>query len=108
VLERVLEQLAEDERERRRPAAGERHVGEVRLDVLPRTEPLDEKYRAFGWHGRKAAFFAIARYRGAELAQIVYAGDDVSGLKWDRRGWQLRSEVRSQLLMIALDACLLL
>ena len=55
-----------------------------------------------------AAFFAIARYRGAELAQIVYAGDDVSGLKWDRRGWQLRSEVRSQLLMIALDACLLL
>jgi hypothetical protein len=33
-----------------------------------------------------AAFFAIARFRTAELAQIVYAGDDVSGAKWDRRG----------------------
>ncbi len=55
-----------------------------------------------------AALFAIARFRGVELAQIVYAGDDVSGAKWDRRGWQLRSEVRSQQLMIALDACLLL
>lgn len=55
-----------------------------------------------------AAFFAIARFRGAELAQILYAGDDVSGPKWERRAWQSRSDVRRQLLMLALDACLLL
>ena len=42
VLERVLEELAEDERERRCAVAGERHRLEVRLDVLPDDEALHE------------------------------------------------------------------
>ena len=42
VLERVLEQLAEDERERGRAPARERHVRERGLDVLLRAQPLDE------------------------------------------------------------------
>ena len=42
VLERVLEELAEDERERGRAVAGQRDRLELGLDLLPRDEPLDE------------------------------------------------------------------
>src|SRR5262245_50783947 len=42
VLERVLEQLAEDERERRRAVAGERHLLELRVDVLAGADALHE------------------------------------------------------------------
>ena len=42
VLERVLEQLAEDERERRRTVAGERDLLELGLDVLARADALHE------------------------------------------------------------------
>ena len=42
VLERVLEELAEDERERGRAVAGERDRLERRLDVLPDDEALHE------------------------------------------------------------------
>src|SRR5882672_6820335 len=42
VLERVLEQLAEDERERGGTASGERDGLEARLDHASRREPLDE------------------------------------------------------------------
>ena len=42
VLERVREQLAEDERERRRALAGELDPLELGRDLLPADEPLDE------------------------------------------------------------------
>ena len=42
VLERVLEELGEDERERRRALARERHRLELGRDVLPGDEPLHE------------------------------------------------------------------
>jgi len=29
-----------------------------------------------------AAFFAVAKFRGVPLAQLLYAGDDVSGEFW--------------------------
>ena len=34
-----------------------------------------------------AAFLAVARHRGVRFAQLLYAGDDVSGEAWDHRSW---------------------
>lgn len=42
-----------------------------------------------------AALFAVARFRGIRFAQLLYAGDDVSGATWDGRHWS-RSEARSR------------
>ncbi len=51
-----------------------------------------------------AAFFAVARFRKLRLAQILYAGDDVSGRKWKSRAWRRRRDTREQLYQLALDA----
>lgn len=50
-----------------------------------------------------AALFAVARFRGIDLGQILYAGDDVSGETWLPRQWSTLP-VRSLLLRLALDA----
>jgi hypothetical protein len=49
---------------------------------------------------------AAAQFRNVLLGQILYAGDDLSGDAWDRRGWQSRQEVRESLFWLAADACL--
>jgi uridine phosphorylase len=53
-----------------------------------------------------AAFFAVAKFRGVEFGQILYAGDDLSG-EWDPRNWN-RHEVRERLFHLAAESCLLL
>ena len=53
-----------------------------------------------------SAFCAVARFRGATFGQILYGGDDVSGLEWDRRGWDRQTGVRRMLLHLAAEACL--
>ena len=53
-----------------------------------------------------AAFFAVARFRGVSFAQILYAGDDLSGPEWDSRGWQSRTAIREQVFNLAAEACL--
>jgi len=53
-----------------------------------------------------AAFFAVARFRGVELGQILYGGDDVSGEEWDSRHWHKRASVREKLFWLAADAAL--
>ena len=53
-----------------------------------------------------AAFFAVARFRGVTLGQVVYGGDDVSGEAHDHRGWLKLVEAREQLFWIAAEACL--
>jgi uridine phosphorylase len=53
-----------------------------------------------------AAFFAVARFRGVEFAQILYAGDDVSGEVWDPRGWNRHAEGRDLLFRLAIEAAL--
>jgi uridine phosphorylase len=53
-----------------------------------------------------SALFAVARYRNVEIGQILYAGDDVSGDVWDKRGWHSRRDIRLRLLELALEACL--
>lgn len=55
-----------------------------------------------------SALFAVAEFRGVELGQILYAGDDVGGEKWDNRGWQNAHTVRERLFWVAVEACLAL
>ena len=53
-----------------------------------------------------AALFAVARFRGVSLAQMLYAGDDLSGEAWDPRGWQGHATGRDLLLRLAIEAAL--
>jgi uridine phosphorylase len=53
-----------------------------------------------------AALMAVAQFRRVPLGQVVYGGDDVSGVEWSNRGWQSRAEVRENLFWLAAEACL--
>ncbi|UCH36385.1 MAG: nucleoside phosphorylase [Armatimonadota bacterium] len=55
-----------------------------------------------------AALFAVAQFRGVTLGQMLYGGDDVSGIDWDHRDWHGRASVREKLFWLAAEACLLL
>jgi uridine phosphorylase len=52
-----------------------------------------------------AALFAVAKFRGVRLGQIVYGGDLVLPDGWDRRGWDLRVDDRERLFWLAVEAC---
>lgn len=49
-----------------------------------------------------AAFFAVSKYYDIPLAQLLYAGDDVSGEKWDTRNWNKQKNVRSNMIITAI------
>ncbi len=49
-----------------------------------------------------AAFFAVSKYYDIPLAQLLYAGDDVSGEKWDARNWDSQKSVRSNMILTAM------
>jgi uridine phosphorylase len=53
-----------------------------------------------------SALFAVARFRGVAIGQILYAGDDLSGVAWDHREWNTQTAVRARLLELAVDAVL--
>ena len=53
-----------------------------------------------------AALFAVARFRGIRLGQLLYAGAALSGETWDHRGWMRHADGRDRLLRIALEAAL--
>jgi uridine phosphorylase len=53
-----------------------------------------------------AGMMAVAEFRGVPLAQVLYAGDDLSGAVWDNRGWQSRADVREKLFWLAAEAVL--
>jgi uridine phosphorylase len=54
-----------------------------------------------------AALFAVAQFRQVALGQLLYGGDDVSGLTWDRRREAFdRPAVQEKLLRLAAEACL--
>lgn len=55
-----------------------------------------------------AALFAVARFRNVEIAQMLYAGDDLSGDYWDSRNWSSRQEIRRELLELAISVCKIL
>jgi uridine phosphorylase len=52
-----------------------------------------------------SAFFAVARFRRVECAQILYGGDSLAGRRWDPRGWN-RHAMRERLFHLAAQACL--
>ncbi len=53
-----------------------------------------------------SALFAVARFRRVAIGQILYAGDDLSGVTWDHRQWNTQTDVRARLLELAVEACL--
>ncbi len=53
-----------------------------------------------------AAFFAVAQFRQVVFGQVVYGGDLVVPEGWDGRGWLKRSDARTLLFQLALQACL--
>ena len=53
-----------------------------------------------------SAYMAVAEFRGVQLGQLLYAGDDISGEDWDHRGWQDRVSVREEVFWLAVEACL--
>ena len=53
-----------------------------------------------------ASLIAVSQFRNVMFGQALYGGDDLSGLEWDNREWQSRSEVRENLFWLCADACL--
>ncbi len=53
-----------------------------------------------------AAYFAVARFRGVQLGQILYGGDDVSGSQWDPRDLGRKIPARETIFNLSIDACL--
>ncbi len=53
-----------------------------------------------------ASLFAVARFRGVPLGQLLYGGDDLSGEVWDPRGWDSHTSGREQLFRLAAEAVL--
>lgn len=50
-----------------------------------------------------AAFFAVSQYYNIPLAQLLYAGDDVSGEVWDSRNWNTQKNIRYHLISSAIE-----
>ncbi|MCM1044995.1 MAG: hypothetical protein NC417_05760 [Candidatus Gastranaerophilales bacterium] len=50
-----------------------------------------------------AALFAVSQYHNIPLAQLLYAGDDVSGEVWDSRNWKMQKNVRYHLITFAIE-----
>jgi uridine phosphorylase len=55
-----------------------------------------------------AGLMAVAQFRGVTLGQVLYGGDDLSGVAWDNRAWRSQAEVRESLFWLCAEACLLL
>jgi len=55
-----------------------------------------------------AALAAVAQFRSVPLGAILYGGDDVSGLTWDRREHLDRAAAREALARLAASACIAL
>jgi uridine phosphorylase len=53
-----------------------------------------------------ASLIAVAQFRNVIFGQALYGGDDLSGIEWDNRQWQSRSEIRENLFWLCADACL--
>ena len=53
-----------------------------------------------------AALMAVARYRGVQFAQVLYAGDSLAGPTWDERGWTSEVSGRERLVWHAAGAAL--
>ncbi|HEX3044574.1 MAG TPA: nucleoside phosphorylase [Bacillota bacterium] len=52
-----------------------------------------------------SALAAVCQFRKVKFAQYLYGADDVSGAKWDHRGWT-KAEAREKLFWASVNACL--
>lgn len=50
-----------------------------------------------------AAFFAVSQYYDIPLAQLLYAGDDVSGEVWDSGNRNTQENIRYHLISTAIE-----
>ncbi|HEY2695958.1 MAG TPA: nucleoside phosphorylase [Pseudonocardiaceae bacterium] len=55
-----------------------------------------------------SALFAVARFRGVTLGQLLLAGDSLAGETWDHRGWTTAHTAREKLFWLAADAAVAL
>jgi uridine phosphorylase len=55
-----------------------------------------------------AAFMAVAQFRNVTFGQVLYGGDDLSGVEWDSRRWTSRKDIRESLFWLCAEACLTL
>ncbi len=53
-----------------------------------------------------AALFAVAEFRNVHIAQLLYGGDDVSGIEWDPRDFGQKISAREALFWLAVESCL--
>ncbi len=53
-----------------------------------------------------AALFAVAEFRDVHIGMLLYGGDDVSGIEWDRREFGQRIPARETLFWLAVEACM--
>ncbi|GIV89979.1 MAG: phosphorylase [Chloroflexus sp.] len=53
-----------------------------------------------------AGMMAVARFRGVAFGQMLYGGDDISGLTRDSRAAQSRAAIRERIFWLSADACL--
>jgi uridine phosphorylase len=53
-----------------------------------------------------AGLLAVARFRDVQFGQVLYGGDDVSGLEWDMRAPARREAIRENLFWLCVEACL--
>jgi purine-nucleoside phosphorylase len=53
-----------------------------------------------------AAFFAVSKFRNVILGQILFGGDDLSGVEWDPRKWNNREQIRKSLVELSFKVCL--
>lgn len=53
-----------------------------------------------------AAFFAVSKFRNVVLGQILFGGDDLSGVEWDSRQWNSREQIRKSLVELSFKVCL--
>lgn len=55
-----------------------------------------------------ASFAAAARFRKVTFGQLLYSGDDISQDIWNSRQWKSKTDIRYDLVIAAIEACLLL
>lgn len=53
-----------------------------------------------------AAFFAVSKFRNVILGQILFGGDDLSGVEWNSRKWCNREQIRKSLVELSFKVCL--
>lgn len=51
-----------------------------------------------------AALFALGRFRGVHVGQLLYAGDSLASGSWEHREWNDQAAIRESLFWLACDA----